>query len=484
MKYKRETDKFISFKIAHIRKFNPKTKVSSSRGKTAVGMIWKEKPYILSFQLLKYQINGGKAKNDKDDPKDKLILSLKGGRLNVYRKKLCPHDNGGWKPVIRNASLNPNIEDFLGITKDTHIKRIVLVINYWFKLNKFNARLSAKEVLKNWINPEGEEIKTVRNGSVKTELIKIIYPGLKDLNSKLVPHISSAYSRYLRRECGIKFLIKKCFGADSKKLVKMVCARIDKDSNLNILTDGLCLKGLIPLDLWYPWLEKSSFLEKSHNTNGFKWFRSFFKAHDPAKRSAYFKEIIKDGYNWLHSDTIRMYEQLKDKLTLPANMGNWSETHDYLSKELYKINNPNSEIKYDEKWDKIDEEMIGELKVILPRDTYTIVGWGKENSHCLAGYSNSAAKGDCKILGLYRNNQLLYNAEIRHGEVRQLRGKFNKAADKEHEQQIREFLKEKKLINDYKEVPARDYLGVLVDDPEDIAYVAPELRRNHELAPF
>ncbi len=122
-----------------------------------------------------------------------------------------------------------------------------------------------------------------------------------------------------------------------------------------------------------------------------------------------------------------------DRPPIPENLKNIDEIHDWITKELKKKGFENQEIKYDEYYQPMDGVILGDLRIELPKDTWTVMEYGEKLKHCIAGYARNAVNKQCVLMAIYKGGELKYNLEIRNEQIRQFRGKCNcdpEAADR------------------------------------------------------
>ena len=74
------------------------------------------------------------------------------------------------------------------------------------------------------------------------------------------------------------------------------------------------------------------------------------------------------------------------------------------------------------------------LKIVCPSEPADVISEGQKLHHCVGGYVNRIARGDCLILFVRRCSDLtepFYTVELRDGEVTQLKGMSNADATPE-----------------------------------------------------
>lgn len=69
--------------------------------------------------------------------------------------------------------------------------------------------------------------------------------------------------------------------------------------------------------------------------------------------------------------------------------------------------------------------MIGDIKVIAPHDTHTVISWGEMQHHCIGTYADEAVDGRTILLGFKRGDDWVGHASIERGRCTQLLGRFN-----------------------------------------------------------
>lgn len=457
------------FRIAYFRKYNPAAKIRMSRGRTVVGTISNNKP-SLTLKEFDFWVTNGEAKSHSKN-KSKFVLSYKRGSLNLY--KIIPIgavlvNTPNSTVRVRNISNKPNLISDLGLTKNSQVKRLGRVINIFFKEQGIKNRIQMAEL-------------SLENFNYR--LLKVIYPSVSLFNFSLTK-IDSAYSRFLRKNITIKQLIKHCFGFDSKKIVKLACSKIEETKSLDILVKiGILCKGLIPIDNYYPIIEKmngAAYTGTSghlgFNMNSFILIRKFLKDIKPRRR---FKLILDEKGEAANNalDTAKMYAELKSNigLTIDIPKGGWLELHNYFAREQRKIENPNKEIKYSDKFNEIDGLIIDELRIELPRDSYRLIDMGKEMNNCIASYGREAISGNAQLLAIYKENKLIYNVEIRNKKLMQFKGKFNAAADQKDQEKVIDILVKHDILNENKDKQDAEILMRYVAEPQ---YIAPNPARR------
>jgi hypothetical protein len=416
---------------------------------------------ISSLKLFKleYQVRDGERTGGGKDKK--MSFKIKNGKIYFYIKQKLPNGTtqirdktigaGSYVnemlkrkvrtkfPPINNSDLANLDKEFsvfnikrintskeISVPNKAATRRFTALFNYWLKLNKFprTFKIQPKE-------------------TVREALLNFIYPGLKELgiNNPMegVPE--------LKEKVGIKPIIKKYFGYDSKKITKLICENIQEEKNLTSLYVGKVLKGLIPLDFFYPLLENKVwfFLREERK---WKKTREFFKARAVPVRLNLIKNLVDARNGYVFTDTINIWHQIKHEITtIPKDVEkDWNKFHDWLAIEQRKIATKPQAIPYTEKELKIDGAEVEDLSIELPKDTHKLIEWGQALSHCVGSYGQYAVEKRCTILGVKKAGKLKYCIELGREGMRQFRGHHNSDPDLFDKQNIENLLKENKII--------------------------------------
>lgn len=429
-------DKYVRYKICNVRKFYPKVKQRENSGKTISVYDFGD---CLSISRLNYSFtkNNGKTEFNKDRQSSVFKIKFKNGKINVY--KILQGDTG---KAIRNKSNSPEIldQDIFRLNprkKDPPI--------YRKRLNK---------VLINFFKRHGIKFKYQNN--YLDNLLISCYPGIQgfDLKDK---SLNSIYSKYFRHG-DIKYVIKKCFGLDGKKLVKLVCERITKDRNFDILILGKILKGKIPIDYFYKIIDVNLTEIAKFGSQGmkFKDIREFVKYYNAERLLKLFSGNINNFY---FTDTIRLFPTwiLADgnSARLPKKPKTWTEIHNIMSPvrniNINRIPMYNQitdvDLPVQERHQKIDGAEFDNFKIEFPKHSKDLSNYSDIMSNCVRGYSHLILNAGCSLLGIYKNNELTYNISIYGNQIDQFLGKFNQPPESEDKNKVLDFLKNKGIID-------------------------------------
>jgi hypothetical protein len=392
-------------------------KVNKTRGKAVWCYVHKDK---IVFRADKFNFFGKKW----DVTTKIFLLKVRNGRLSCYEKTA----QGGWRCSNLNIHLNQifdgvYIKETLTIKK-THEKRVERIFRNFFKQHKLPfgpVRFSKKVSKDSWDTHFWVDIE--RN-------IKLaMYPLLGDLKKDYGIErfeLNGLFTKYLRQN-SIKVLIRGCFGNHGKVLTKAVIEQLKDGSG--VLTTGLLFKGILPVD----YIQK---IVQGRDHHGFiiktniETLRKFFKEFDQRRVLKW----VENRKRWDSTliDTARMYLEYKDSIqNIPVD-GTIEEIHNYISKEQRKVKTPNFIFEYSDKQLKMDGLIIDDLRIELPKDSYTLIDYGQKMSNCIGSYAHYVAGKQGVLLGIYKDNVLTYNVEIqKSGHVNQFYTARNQSAPKE-----------------------------------------------------
>jgi predicted RNA-binding Zn-ribbon protein involved in translation (DUF1610 family) len=155
---------------------------------------------------------------------------------------------------------------------------------------------------------------------------------------------------------------------------------------------------------------------------------------------------------------------LKDYVSMMNELGYEAEKYPKSLKKVHDIANMNYKIREDEilaeKFSRqVNEEEYKNLvykgkeySIITPKDSCDLVKEGESLSHCVASYVKDVANGLCKILFMRKNNCLdesCVTIEVRGNQIRQVRGRGNRAATANEREFVQEWANEKNLVPMY-----------------------------------
>lgn len=90
-------------------------------------------------------------------------------------------------------------------------------------------------------------------------------------------------------------------------------------------------------------------------------------------------------------------------------------------------------------------------KIKVMEDKNELLLWGEKLSHCIGNevYTKEASKGNCLLLGIYKNNKPFANIEIEDGEITQAKAKGNRELNKKEASIIFQALQDHYIISNY-----------------------------------
>lgn len=143
-------------------------------------------------------------------------------------------------------------------------------------------------------------------------------------------------------------------------------------------------------------------------------------------------------------DIIRMVNYVKARVNVEIDYSmRAEELHQWASGEYNKILNPNLPIPYSpemlENVEIMNYNLIDEVVSIrLAVDTYELVQWGNELSHCIGTYGRSAVDGRSVLFGVFVGEELTYTIEANQKfHIRQFYGKRNSRPHVDHDTVVR-----------------------------------------------
>jgi PcfJ-like protein len=155
---------------------------------------------------------------------------------------------------------------------------------------------------------------------------------------------------------------------------------------------------------------------------------------------------------------------LRDYVSMSTRLGKEYEKYPKSLKKEHDIVQMNykvqeNEMKKKEFAEKVESDSYRELEykkkdfsIIAPNEMEDLVKEGNELSHCIASYINRIIDGKCKIFFLRNTKDIktpLVSVEVINGNVRQSRGFANRRVNAKEKGFIKEWAKEKGLVESY-----------------------------------
>lgn len=205
-------------------------------------------------------------------------------------------------------------------------------------------------------------------------------------------------------------------------------------------------KGLFKLDNLYKLIEQ--YLASSNFSWEFFFDVSVYYGQDRTNFLNIYTEFInyigedraihiltKDWQSWELRDFLSQWYPHRARISIDdKELNTIRKLHDYISREYRKIKDPDFNLL--ENWDdgafaNIDNLKVGDLTIVVPKTRDELVDWGGIMSNCVVSYSKAMYDVKCLILGIKRNDELIYNLEIepRTKRLIQFKGKRNTESD-------------------------------------------------------
>ena len=475
-------EKFNRYKVCNVKKFGFGNK-NPRGGKVLFVYDYGNSLHFINLSYGTPVIGADRKATFKGSQSNKYILKVKNGCLNLWRAAIVADNQGQHtKKVIRNFSnrINSMDRELLSFgTKMTYGKTIPKTtapspVENLYEISSIIDCFECedgtkKEILKT--ETRAFKIINIRLNKILREFFK-----RNNISVKLTPKpfdniragiykgtagfalseniLNSTYSRHFRHG-DIKYVIKKCFGHDSGKLVKLVCERIEKDKKFDILILGKLLKGLIPVDYFYQLIDtdlseiqKISPMAISIKLNH---CRELLKHYKAPRLFKLFKDEGIGMYNFRDSVTIYQNRKLEDGYHLPEKPKTWQELHNHLSPprvaggglnylEPVQLDYP---LPIAEKIKDFDGYVLDDLKFEVPKRNHDLTKYSNLMNNCIRWYGSQIKDGGCSVMGVYRGEELLYNISIRGNNLDQFLGKGNSAPKSEDKEKVHKFLSQK-----------------------------------------
>lgn len=431
MKPHKETDKFITYRIAHIFKYNPTLKQRGTGGRVILARQWKESPTKIAFTALSYSLPDKNAVSNTqaNKRKNKYCLSYKNGQLNLY--SINTGEEG--KKRIRNCSVDTNLITSLYLNKDEHAKNLARIINQFLKNNGIKKRLV---------------IKNITISTFNQQFRLLLYPGAKGV----IKEINSNWSRLFRYQLPIKQIIKKIYGYNGKKITKLFCGKCKQGMQPHTLDAGLVWKGLVPLDYLYRIFDMQR-VEWHSRSQKYQDTRNFLKKLTERQRIALLLDCCRENFRDFYvRDVVRMDKQRVEPVEYPTNLTTWQQYHHILSPPIDYGRRYTQEIQkeiifeYSDKFLKLDNVEIDDMRIELPKTSFKLNEYSDKMNNCVRSYATSVENKYCIILGIYKENKLTYNVELRRRELGQFLGKRNREPDAEDKNKVVRYLQDNDFI--------------------------------------
>lgn len=423
------------YRIGHKRPYNRHSKYRVPKGVLVEAIVREDK---LVFRNTPYILKDGKFIAT---GQAKICFSVKNGKLNVYRisgqKKL-----GNLQ--IRNHSMAFNQSSFEAYyrgLKKTHLARIKLLTKRFFKKHNFYFD---------------------DNLSVPTNAKIACYPCMAEF-FKINEHgCLWHYSTFFRK--GFKYAVRRVFGNAGSKLNGIIWDRIRKDKNLSVFVLGDTLRGLVPNEYIQEIASRDSYWQLPYNKREIVLMRNLLKNY-PKER---IKILFSGPFTKMYYDDAARLHNVYPGISLPEKPKSFHDIHDYLVRESFKIEHKEQVLDLKEEWVALESKSYGpnnEFRIIFPRSNYDLLEWGKKLHHCIGGYFDRMKSGECILLAVLKNGEMLYNLDIRRKEINQFRGVCNGLPEPSDQSLTETFLMENNIVSNYKRIHIDNCIAAVIRNP-------------------
>lgn len=362
-------------------------------------------------------------------------IYCKNGKVNTF----AIHDD---KPKNRNLRIYNELSRIFVLRKQLPAKKSAFT-----RLSPILRRFAKNNNLKLKKN-----FRIERDLDLAFQFQEWVYPLLGTFNLSNLSKIPHGASRFLK-EKQLKVALKRSFGSSGKVITRIILDNA-KMGDFNPFVTGYLCKGLVPIDKLQDYLINARTTENNYRLPQLKLFKEFIRALPPAKRVQFLNETGFRG--WRFKDTVEQWNYPSsndgrgrihnERLPFPEKIRTCEELHDYFSELISNIKNPTIKFTYKEKYMAVDNAVVDDMTIVLPKDSKELKNWGKQMHNCVGGYDNKIESETSLILGVLKNNDLTYNIEIRFGNIHQFFAACNKPADENDKDKIIAFLEENKII--------------------------------------
>jgi len=429
-----------------------------------------ETPEKLSIKLI------NKVENKKINHKKGFCITIKKGSVNLFHIEKLRDKKGKERWFIRNISNNPwEFER----TVNSRLNSFFYDYDTYNPNHKTHKLVERKHLLeakrcyfRNWIYRKLIEkgIDMPKMNMKKCDLKDIILVACYPLFRELYRYTGKTHtylkmyipSRKLRKIKTVKEITKIIFKTTNRRIMREVAKSLNKNIS-SIIVMRVVLGDLIPLDYYEDFneMEFSRFLPTTYNNR----VREILQFYSPRK----IVNLINGCKDFnLIDDSARQWQLYKDKIKLPKRPKSIEELHNYLSNEARKLMYEDFELPINESLKEVHDwylcppikkifkkedldltEKIELFRFVAPKSRFEMIDWGQKMGNCIASYAERVKRGDCIILGVYKDKDLKYNIEIRNRIINQFYAKNNTKPDIKDENCIRKFLIEKNVISKY-----------------------------------
>lgn len=289
----------------------------------------------------------------------------------------------------------------------------------------------------------------------------------------------------------VKILTKKGPGDIDFKAIKIFCSYIE---NLDFKTDLLnsLIEDPISCSDW------SSCPSNDYLTpqiiHDLHFLISDFKEQLSEKQLLKFIKSL--GHSEYINDTLRMYRTVANSDTYENinilydnRKGLTAEKlHEILSEysTILRMKEADSPFAIDSDFKSLYEDKMGDISFVLPKKPSDLASWSTKMGNCISSYSDKFRYGTNILLGIFYKNELLYNMEIKDGQVIQLRGRKNSREIKhDHLKIISKYLKKRCINHDFVDLDVKssyqkywEKISKKHKSSEEVPRLTPRYERN------
>lgn len=188
--------------------------------------------------------------------------------------------------------------------------------------------------------------------------------------------------------------------------------------NQRVFREIKALNEIFSLDYAVKLLENEdkSFDFETHTVEFLKQFGEKTRYEMALEQGFNLTDASNQWYKYRNVDSIpeTLRSEFPEGLTIPRSWKDIKELHDKISRDYLKIKAEADRlpINYSENEKMVMQVTAGDMEVRLATDTSDLVIWGGTMKNCIASYSDKAVQKSSYLLGVYRNDTLLYNMEL------------------------------------------------------------------------
>lgn len=273
------------------------------------------------------------------------------------------------------------------------------------------------------------------------------------------------YVNFFEQRKLLSEVLLEIFGFEAKKLYKLAVEHIF-NTKANFLDHtfffyGETFGGILAPDNIYRVIEQKMLPVSNRALESYVSLREFFKDISVEKDGKTYNQ--KKIFNLLESNKNAnilyevgdMYFNLKSKVNLNIQevglTSSMIEIHAYLQKEYKKLKDPEFGLKVEENYPdfwKFDGEVIGGLKIVMPKTNYDLREWTNLMQNCIHSYADRVLRKQCVVFAVVEaeSGKMLYNVEIVNGRVNQFNGRGNGSANTSHKKMVLKAFKDANLV--------------------------------------